>query len=70
MCTVTGAPVATCAPATARSTRSTPGVRPCSSIAHLRNAAFTPVPAMPSVMSATNMAVIGSVAADWLCWPR
>ncbi len=57
---MTGAPVITCALATARITRSTPGVRPSSSIAHLRNAARTPVRAMPSVMSATNRSVIGS----------
>ena len=35
--------------ATARSTRSTPGVTPGSSVAHLRIAALMPVPAMPSV---------------------
>jgi len=40
--------------------RSTPGVSPGASMAHLRNAALTPVPAMPSVMSRTNMWVIVS----------
>jgi hypothetical protein len=35
-------------------------VRPCSSIAHLRNAAFTPVCAIPVVISETNISVIGS----------
>ena len=43
-----------------RSTRSTPGVRPGSSVAHLRIASFTPVPAMPSVMSSANMSTIVS----------
>ncbi len=49
-----------CARATARMTRATPSVMPWWSMAHLRKAALTPVPAMPSVMSATNMSTIGS----------
>ncbi len=57
---VIGTPVARWARATARSTRSTPGVRPGWSVAHLRIEARTPVPAMPSVMSRTNMSTIGS----------
>ena len=47
-------------PGTARNTRSTPGVRPCSSVAHLRMAALIPVSAMPSVMSRTKKVTIGS----------
>ena len=67
---MTGAPVITCALATARITRSTPGVRPSSSMQHLRNAALTPVPAMPSVMSAANRSVIGSWPPAPLSGPR
>ena len=51
VCVEIGTPVWRCACATARSTRSTPGVTPGSSVAHLRIAALMPVPAMPSVMS-------------------
>ncbi len=60
MCTVMGAPVWRWARATARMTRATPSVMPWWSMAHLRKAALTPVPAMPSVMSLTNMSTIGS----------
>ncbi len=55
MCVEIGTPVRLCAWATARSTRSTPGVTPGSSVAHLRIPALTPVSAMPSSMSRTNM---------------
>ena len=60
MCTVTGTPVRWWAAATARITRSTPGVMPCWSMAHLSMPARTPVPVIPSVMSRTNMSTIGS----------
>ena len=53
-----GTPVCRCACATARSTRSTPGVTPGSSVAHLRIAALMPVSAMPFSMSRTNMSVM------------
>ena len=49
---VIGAPVRRWAWATARSTRSTPGVRPGRSVAHLRIAARTPVSPTPSTISA------------------
>ena len=55
-----GTPVRRCAFATARMTRSTPAVMPWWSMAHLRKAALTPVPAMPCSMSPTNMSTIGS----------
>ena len=61
MCVVIGAPVARWACAQARSTRSTPGVTPGRSVAHLIAAALIPVPAMPSVMSLTNRSTIGSL---------
>ena len=51
VCVEIGTPVWRWACATARSTRSTPGVTPGSSVAHLRIAALMPVPAMPSLMS-------------------
>jgi hypothetical protein len=54
-----GAPVRLWVSAIAFMTRSTPGVN-ASSIAHLRNAALIDVPAMPVVMSSTNMSTIGS----------
>ena len=57
---VIGTPVAACARATARSTRSTPSVRPFSSTAHLSMPARTPVSAMPSVMSRMKNSVIVS----------
>ena len=60
VCTVTGTSVWWWAAATARITRSTPGVMPSSSMAHLSMPALTPVPAMPSVMSPTNISTIGS----------
>ncbi len=60
VCTVMGAPVATWAWATARITRSTPGVSPGSSMAHLRKAALTEEPAIPSVMSRTKRSTMGS----------
>ena len=58
--TVIGTPVARCALATARITRSTPAVMPWWSIAHLRTPARTPVPAIPFSMSPTNMSTTGS----------
>ena len=61
MCVVIGAPVARWVWAHARSTRSTPGVMPGRSVAHLMTAALMPVPAMPSVMSRTNRSTIGSL---------
>ena len=60
MWTVIGQPVARWVRATARITRSTPGVGPGSSMAHLSIPAFTPVPAIPSVMSRENRVTIGS----------
>ena len=60
VCVEIGTPVWRCAWATARSTRSTPGVTPGSSVAHLRIAALTPVPAMPCSMSRTNSSVMVS----------
>ena len=57
---MTGAPDRWWAAATARMTRSTPGVMPPASMAPLSRPAFTPVPAIPSTMSATNMSTIGS----------
>jgi hypothetical protein len=60
VCTVIGVPVSLCASATARMTRSTPGVMPWWSMAHLSSPALTEVPAMPSRMSPTNMSTIGS----------
>ncbi len=58
VCVEIGTPVRLCAWATARSTRSTPGVMPGSSVAHLRIPALTPVSAMPCSMSRTNMSVM------------
>jgi hypothetical protein len=57
---VIGTPVLACARATARSTRSTPSVRPLASTAHLSMPARTPVSAMPSVMSRMKKSVIVS----------
>ena len=64
VCTMTGAPVCRWAAATARSTRSTPGVMPAWSMAHLSSPARTPVPAMPSVRSRTKKSTIGSGPAE------
>jgi hypothetical protein len=55
-----GTPVCRCAQATARSTRSMPLVTPGLSVQHLRMPAFTPVSAMPRVMSSTNISTITS----------
>ena len=55
-----GAPVSRCARAMARVIRSTPGVGSAVSMQHLRKAALTPVPAMPSVMSREKSVTIGS----------
>ncbi len=57
---VIGTPVWRWAWATARSTRSTPGVIPGVSVAHLRMPARTPVSPMPSRISLTNNSIIGS----------
>src|SRR5690348_10568465 len=54
----------TCALATARITRSTPRVSPGVSIAHLSSPALIPVPAIPSTMSLTKRATIGSGVAQ------
>ena len=68
--TITGAPVSPWARATARMTRSTPGVRPWWSMAHLKNAALMSVPWMPSRMSRTNRSTIGSGRPGMMPGPR
>jgi hypothetical protein len=67
---MTGTPVPWWAAATARMTRSTPGVMPPSSMAHLSTPAFTPVPVIPSTMSAVNMSTIGSGTSVPSAWFR
>jgi len=57
---VMGTPVSRSVCATAFTTRCTPGVRPFCSTTHLRNAAFTPVSAIPSRMSRMNRSAISS----------
>ena len=58
---VIGTPVWRWVWAQARRTRSTSGVTPGMSVAHLITPALTPVPAIPSTMSRTNMSTIGSL---------
>src|ERR1700680_3094303 len=60
VCVVMGVPVLRWAWATALSTRSTPGVMPGVSVAHLRMPARTPLSPIPSRISRTNSSVIGS----------
>src|ERR1700735_4717108 len=55
-----GVPVRRCAFAVARRIRSTSRVTPGLSVAHLSIPAFTPVLAIPSTMSCTNMSAINS----------
>ena len=70
VCVVMGTPVARWAWATARSTRSTPGVMPGRSDAHLRIPARTPVSPIPSVISRTNRSTIGSGPPRMVPGPR
>ena len=60
--TVIGVPVARWVRATARITRSTPGVSPGSSMAHLSMPARTPVWAIPSVTSPTKSGTMASAS--------
>src|SRR5215218_2245137 len=60
VCTVIGARVSRWVAAQARRFRSTPCVRPFASTTHLRNAALTPVAAMPLRMSRVKSSIIGS----------
>ncbi len=65
VCTVIGTPVRAMRPGHGTHRRgATPPVRPFSSMAHLRNAALTPVPVMPSTMSSVNIVIIGSGSSE------
>ena len=65
-----GAPVSRCASATARNTRAQPAVMPRWSEAHLRMAALTPVPPMPSVRSRTKNSLSRSGPPNSVPGPR
>ena len=58
--TMIGAPVSTPAAAIAARIRGMSPITPCFSTAHFRNAAFTPVSSMPSLISRTNSSAIAS----------